>query len=446
MSTAFAPSTVQRALSAHAAIGLIAGALLYLVCLTGTASVFFAELQRLEQPVAPEMSGISPAAVQRAAQALLASEKGKPPTTHLYVHLPVEDLPRTTIITDTQAFHVRPDGTLAEPEEVAWSDFLIALHYQLNINGIVGITVVGVLGVMILALSINGVIAHPRIFRDAFRLRARDPGGLALADWHNRMSVWTLPFSIAIALTGAVIALASPAVGLLAAVYEKGDVEAVYAPIYGEEGKPDKRPAPMPDIAATLAYMAAHYPDARPLYATIEAPGTRGQTVQIGADHPRRLIFWENYRFDAQGRFLGSVGLADGTAGQQSLASLYKLHFGNFGGLTVKLAYLVFGAALTAICATGISIWLGKRRRRGHDEPALYRAWDAVVWGTPAALVLSLLVRFTMGNKAPVVAVFWLASAVALAAAFLPVAPLRYRRALQGLLALLLCGVIALRI
>ena len=36
-------SLAQRSLSSHAAIGLLAGALLYLVCLTGTVTVFYEE-------------------------------------------------------------------------------------------------------------------------------------------------------------------------------------------------------------------------------------------------------------------------------------------------------------------------------------------------------------------------------------------------------------------
>lgn len=155
-------STVKRALSAHAAIGLLAGALLYLVSLTGTIAVFYEEWQRIEQPGAPEMTAISPAAVQRAVEAVLASDSRK--TTHLYVHLPVEGLPRTTITTDHKAVHVDATGAIIAPEENAWSDFVVALHYTLNLPSLVGITLVGGLGVMMLALSLSGVIAHPRIF------------------------------------------------------------------------------------------------------------------------------------------------------------------------------------------------------------------------------------------------------------------------------------------
>ena len=68
---------VKQALSAHAAIGLLAGALLYLICLTGTLTVFYEEWQRIEQPGAPEMASIEPDAVQTAIGRVLEGEKGK---------------------------------------------------------------------------------------------------------------------------------------------------------------------------------------------------------------------------------------------------------------------------------------------------------------------------------------------------------------------------------
>lgn len=401
------PSTVKRALSGHAAIGLLTGALLYIVCLTGTVAVFYPELQRLEQRGVPEMSAITPAAVQTAVENVLASEASKPTTHHLYVHLPVDDLPRATITTDHGAVHLNADGSIFGPEEIAWSDFLVALHYTLNLPGLYGLVLVGILGVMILALSLSGVVAHPRIFRDAFKLRVRQNGGVGLADWHNRMSVWTLPFSVAIALTGAIIGLASVTAWGMAAVFEDGDTGAVFEPIFGKEGKPDETKASVPDVAAALAYMKQHYPQVTPTYVILEDPLTAGQKVQVSALHPRRLIFGEYYRFDAAGTFKGTVGMADGALGQQAAASNYSLHFGSYGGLPVKLAYLIFGAALTAICATGIYIWLGKRDRRGMASPRLRAFWDATVIGVPGVLAATFAARLAFGNAVPFVALFW---------------------------------------
>ena len=116
------------------------------------------------------------------------------------------------------------------------------------------------------------------------------------------------------------------------------------------------------------------------------------------------------------GTFEGTSGLADGEIGQQAAASIYSLHFGDFGGLPVKIAYIVFGLALTVVSATGVYIWLGKRRRRGIAEPGLLGAWHGVVWGAPAALVATLLARFAVGNEAPFAAIFWILLAVALLA------------------------------
>jgi uncharacterized iron-regulated membrane protein len=413
MSAMIEPGTVKKALSAHAAIGLIAGALLYIVSLTGTVAVFYQELQRVEQPNAPEMVSIAPEAVQRGIEAVLASEAGQPTTTHLYVHLPDRELPRATITTDTQALHLAPDGSVAQPEEIEWSDFLVKLHYTLNLPALVGITIVGILGVMMLALAVSGVVAHPRIFRDAFRLRARNDNGVGLADWHNRLSVWTLPFSVAIALTGALIGLASvTAYGIAVDDYD-GDIEAVFSPIFGAEGEADPRPAPVPDVATAFAHMASEYPDVHLTYAIVHDPLTQGQHVQLVGEHERRLVFGEYYAFNAKGEFEHAAGLSDGELGQQAAASTYQLHFGTFAGLPGKLAYFLFGIALTAICATGTYIWLGKRRRRGVEEPLLRGAWHGVVFGTPAALLLTFVGRLFAGNDFPFAVTFWVALAAA---------------------------------
>ena len=165
-----------------------------------------------------------------------------------------------------------------------------------------------------------------------------------------------------------------------------GDVEKVYAPIFGEEGKPDNTPAGAPNIVAVLDYMHAHYPHVRLSYVTLHDPGTAGQHIQVLGEHARRLIYGESYTFGASGQFHGVLGMADGALGKQAAASNYRLHFGNFGGLPVKIAYALFGLVLTAICATGSYIWLGKRERRGINQPRLRAAWDAVVWGTPLML------------------------------------------------------------
>ena len=418
MKPLFSKPTVRRSLSAHSAIGLVCCALLYLICVSGTAIVLYEEWQRFEQSSAPEMESIAPQAVDRAIANVLAREAGTDPTTHLYVHLPTGALPRTTITTDTQAVHVDALGNITVPEENAWSEFLLGLHYSLNLPPVWGMTLVGMFGAMIVALAVSGLVAHPRIFRDAFRLRARRADQVATIDWHNRLAVWTLPFALATALTGSMIGLFYVSGFALASSDYGGDGDAALAPVFGAEPDADTAQAPVPNIAPVLRHMAASFPEVRVSYVILHDPGTRGQHIQIVGEHERRLIFGEYYAFAADGKFKGTTGLSDGTLGQQFAASIYKLHFGNYGGLPVKIAYMVFGVALSVVVATGTFIWLAKQARKGRPRPALRALWWGFVVGTPAAIFVTLLSRLTMGNDAPFVAIFWLAVAASLAIAY----------------------------
>ncbi|CAN0567315.1 unnamed protein product, partial [Laminaria digitata] len=271
-------------------------------------------------------------------------------------------------------------------EENAWAEFVLDLHYRLNLPAIIGMTLVGAVGAMMVTLAVSGILAHPRIFRDAFRLRARRRDDIATVDWHNRLAVWTLPFGLAIALTGSMIGLYYVSGLGTAAIAYNGDGEAMTETIFGKEPQPDSAPALVPDIVPVMSYMADEFPDVEPYFIVLHDPGTAGQEVQIIGEHPRRLIFGEYYAFDGDGNFQGTAGMADGTIGQQLAASTYNLHFGNFGGLAVKIAYIIFGAALSAVAATGTFIWLNRRERHGQSSERLRSLWWAIEIGVPGGL------------------------------------------------------------
>jgi uncharacterized iron-regulated membrane protein len=424
---------VRRALGGHAALGLLAGALLYIIALTGTVVVIHDRLQRWEQPSIAEVATLSPAAAQSAMVAAVAQGAGRPATTHLYFRMPSAGLPRAVVTTDTGAWYVDEGGRLAGREAHAWTEMVIGLHEYLHLPVNWGMILVGMLGVVLAALAVTGVLAHPRIVRDAFCLRTRHDPQIARADWHNRLGVWTLPFVLAVTLTGSFIGLSSVGYSVLAKAYTGGDLERVYAPIYGAEAKFNPAPAPLPDIRTALTTLAARVPSARPTYVIVHEPGTRGQHVQVLGELPRRLVYGDSYSFDAAGRWMGPAGLSDGAIGQQFAASTYNLHFGNFGGLAVEVAYMLLGLALCLVTATGTTLWLTKRRRRGMGSDRLDASWTALVWGTPLALIAAA------GAEAPLVAGFWSGLALLLAVAIvrpLAISPVRLRGAtLMGLVA-----------
>lgn len=396
---------VAKSLEAHSLIAVVFGGLIYILAVTGTLSVFNHELQRWEQPNVPEMASISPKAAEKAALAVYESEDT--PTTHLYINFPQEDLPRAVITTDTQAFFAASDGSVAMPEAFPWTQFVLDLHYYLHLPHILGLTVVGALGAMLIGLSFSGLLAHPRIFRDAFTFR-RSAGRLTMVDLHNRLSVWTLPFHFSNALTGSILGLASILAFAIAAAAFNNDTGAVFAPVFGSEPAPIEGEAEVANIAGPLEYMSRTFPNLDVTYFILHDPGTAGQHSSVIAKHSDRLIFGEYYNFTATGDYEGNVGISDGTVGQQITGAVYNIHFGNWGGLVVKLAYLIFGVALSIIIASGLSIYFSKREASGRPAPRLAAVWSGLVWGTPGMLALTLVASLFGGEGGVLVALFWI--------------------------------------
>lgn len=429
---------VARMLAGHLSLGLAASVLLYVLCLSGTLMVFHEEFARWEQPDVPEMESVPPAAVDRAARSALT--RAEEPPHHLYIALPVLDMPRLTAYIDDAGWFADQDGNLVAPVEAGWRDFLEKLHYYLTLPGIVGLTVVGILGVLMAALVLSGLFALPRLFRDAFRLRLRGAARLREADLHNRLGVWSAPFLFALAISGAALGLASVAAVVMAPAVSGGDTEAFFAPVFGDEPEGSEAPAPLADIPTALENFSTRYPELVPWWVTFHDPATERQAAEILARHPRRLIYGDNYAFDIEGRLLGNTGLSDGPVGQQVVAAMYPLHFGSFGHLPVKLLYGLFGLVSCIVVASGMNIWLLKRRQAGRPAPMLERAWASTVWGSPAVMALVLLTDTVSAPSMTVlITLFW----SALAALLLSSAIDRFedrRGTLQSLTAALIGG------
>lgn len=407
------PAFVKDQLAGHKVLGLWLAALMYLVCVSGTAAVFYQELERWEKPALPEMTQPEPETIARVVEdgrARMLADTGRDPLFEdLFVILPTPEAPRlsaawgeTTVAYDAAG---RAVGDAGHPI----THFLVELHYQLHLPGGLGLLLVGLLGAGLVALIGGGLLAHPRILKDAFLLRPRGGRRLALTDVHNRLGVWAAPFHLVIALTGAAIGLAQVVGFALALTFEGGDFEKVFEPIFGGGAETQAitggRPVADGAVVRALAEMEAKAPEARPYWVVLHKAGQPDEHLEITAAMPQSTAYGEIFRFDPEGRLHSRKGLDSGSVGEQAYASLYPLHFGSFGGLPVKLAYFVLGVGLCVICATGLDIWLVKSAEKGKPHPALHRVWTVFVWGMPAALPAAAAAHLAFGWSP--VAVFW---------------------------------------
>lgn len=404
---------VDRSLSAHSVMGLVISAVLFIISLSGTVAVFEDEIGWWENPVPAPIQTVSPETAQATAQSVVAAQ---PETSHLYLYLPRSNWPRFVAGGDDGLQTANASGELTGDYETPWNDFLIHLHYYLNLPTSFGMILVAIFGVMLVAMSISGFLAYPRIFRDAFRFRRKGQARLVQADLHNRLSVWTSPFIIIVAATGAMIGLFSVVALILAQTSFDGDTRVLVESVFGSEPAIDETPDGLANISAALASMPDVAPEADPFLVVVHDPGTAGQHVSIYGEHNDRLIYGETYNFDADGTYTGQVGSANGEAGQQIASSVYRLHFGDFGGLAVKLAYALFGTALCIIIAAGMNIYFLKRQEAGRAMPRLSSAWSALVWGTPALLAITLAAGLLGLQSIWLAGLFWSGTLVLCAA------------------------------
>lgn len=406
----FTPSSalVKQSLAGHSWIGLLVGTLMYLICLSGTLAVFYEELERWEQPQIAELDEVEPAAAERAMHAL--AERAPSDSEHHYLVFPTPAMPRLRAETDDGGWFVTPDGSLIEPIAHDWTHMLVNLHLYLHLPQTLGLTIVGALGALLCALIVSGFFAHPRIFKDAFKLRFGGSRHLEQADIHNRLSVWGAPFHLIIAVTGAYFGLYAMTTFGISLVSYDGDPQAVTTDIFGDEPGLEAAVQPL-GVASALESLEEIAPGTEPIFLVAHEPGQRSQFMDVYSQHPDRLIYGEAYRFDAAGNYVGREGFSDGEIGKQMLYSTYRLHFGHFGGFPVKVLYGVLGMALTIVAVTGTNVWLARRRRTDYVNDL----WSGFVWGTPAALVGAAITQVLFG--VPSTTIFWglLAAAVAYA-------------------------------
>ena len=396
-------TTKQNALNAHNWVGVFLSVLLFLVCLSGTVAVFHLEFERWEQPHIQEMDNVSPQVIEKAMDTFLAQNPEE--SHHLYVVFPTSDIPSLVVENDHKAYFADQEGNLLEEESVSFTQMLVDLHLYLNLPQSWGMILVSALGAIICTLVITGIIAHKRMSKDAFKLRRGGNGQQAQIDLHNRFGLWAAPFHLVIGITGAYFGMAGIILVTVATLNYNGDRDAVVNQIF----TPDPVLAPQegkPVIGKAFAQMETLAPEKSPIFLTVHEVGEPEQFIEIYAKAPNRMIYAEGYRFDTAGNFVGVAGYEFGEWGKQLVWAMYRLHFGDFAGMTSKWLYFVLGVMLTMLCVSGMEVWLSKKAH----PPLASRLWYSVVWGSVSALALTAIADMFISGS--LIAVFWCVMAV----------------------------------
>lgn len=354
-------ATTKALYSVHAWTGIITGLALFVVCFTGAVVVFKHELDLWANPSLRALP--LPDRVATLDTALAAFLQAHPQVQIDSLILPGPQMPAFT------AFARLADGErvklAAHPETGAslgrvdseLGQFIRSLHVFLLFGPR---WIVGFLGVVMLASIVTGVLIHQKILKDLYTQRWSSSLRLMLSDAHKLIGVWALLFHILIAFTGAWLGLAPVVVN---AARHFADASPIAPTQVAQPMRPSSGAAPLPlDVLRQRA--------------EAQLPGVAVQSV--------RLIAWDTPEAAAQffgparsgGGLFGSLTLrvVDGheldrrdpaAAGFWARVNgwMEPLHFGDFGGLTLKWLYFVLGLSPALLSLTGTWLWIERQQR-----------------------------------------------------------------------------------
>ena len=356
----------------HLWLGLLLGLPFAVLALTGSALVFYIEIDRLLNPqIAAESSapppGWSSPVWDRALETARSTRPqaaghfsfeatGRPGAIPARYYAPGGDHHHS----DPLMLWFSPDGTQLL-REARWGDYLMTFFYDVHrhlLAGETGNQIVGWLGFAFLVLLISGVVVWwPRgSWRKALALKRGAPPIRTLRDWHKLIGLASALFLLLLSLTGALLALPAEKEWLLAWLVTP--MEPVPSP---SSALPYGKQVP---VATALAAAHSALPGAR--LAWIDVPGPGDGTFRIRAQvpgdpnhrFPYSYVFVDQY----SGQVLAVHDARAGTSGNIASNWIRPLHDASVGGLATRILGVVIGLAPLLLFITGLLRWRLRRR------------------------------------------------------------------------------------
>lgn len=245
------------------------------------------------------------------------------------------------------------DGTILHvTEQAAWYKQLLLFHYTL-FSGTTGKITVFFIGVLFLASLLTGLYVYRKSIVKVllFRVRLSHKNKRSYnSSLHRIVGVWSLLFNLLIVAAG--LALAGK-VSLAA-------LEGAKAP------KADDPSSSITSIDTHRAALLRAHKDFEVHMMRIRPTGTALYFAGRYKDDPFYYgVYYSNFTLNGEtGEVEKRVVLHDEPLGKRLMSFSGPLHFGNWGGLPVKILYCLFGLTPALLSITGFMIWMRAPKKK----------------------------------------------------------------------------------
>jgi len=342
----------------HSWLGLVTGAFMFVIAITGAYLVYDTELDRLFNPdIRVRSAAIHPIPVDAVLRAVRAGFADH----HIgLVTLPVNDrapyvasLRKITADGDFVRYQVYVDARTGEAfghrlSSHYLTSWILRLHEGLWLPERWGQPLVAVLGIIMAILGLTGLWVYRRKILDALRWRRTAE---RIGRMHAHLGVWSSLFAVLLGITGTILNFSSllvvcraPPVPLLGADWSLLDRIPSVDSLLAESRRA------FPELEATVV----HFPNGPDDFIKVEgfAPGAHvlGQSSYVA------------FAALPIPRIKGVYDARQASWEKRLLFMTNSLHYGTFWGDASKVPYVIGGLIMTFLAGSGL--WIRLRPRR----------------------------------------------------------------------------------
>jgi len=351
----------------HKWTSLICTIFLLMLCITGLPLIFHEEIEHLSGEIeAPEMAADTPAASMDAVAE--AARKRRPNDVIRFMFWDAEDHPNMTHISMAKSLDAPPDefqtvlvdSRTAEILDEPLSDHgfmyvMLKLHVDM-FAGLAGTLFLGLMGLLFVAAIVSGIVLyHPFMRKLNFGTVRKDRNlRLKWLDVHNLLGVITIVWVLVVGITGSINTLSQVIIGL----WQRDQMAEMLAPY---KGLPP--PTSLGSLEAALQTARLAVPDMHISF--VAFPGTmfsspHHYTVFLKGNTPVTSRLLKPALVDAQ-----TSQLTDSREMPWYVKTLLlsqPLHFGDYGGLPLKILWALLDVFAIVVLGSGVYLWWSRRK------------------------------------------------------------------------------------
>ncbi|MCP1419080.1 putative iron-regulated membrane protein [Pseudomonas laurylsulfativorans] len=350
----------------HKWTSLIATLFLLLLCLTGLPLIFHEEIEHYFEPH-PQLRELTAEAptidYDKVIAGALAARPGEvvrfvgfDPHDPLGVVITAATLVPPPLDAHSQPFDTRTGELFPpEPPDDGFMNLMLRLHTDLFL-GLPGYLFLGFMGLLLVASLVSGVVVYTPFMRklDFATVRSGRSRRLKWLDLHNVLGIVTLAWVLVVGITGVINTLALPIQGM----WQTGQLAQMTAPY--KDAPPLER---LGSLHKALESAQNAAPDMKPSF--VAFPGT-----QFSSQHHYAVFMRGTTPLTAR---LLKPALVDARTGEltdmremplyvKTLLISQPLHFGDYGGLPMKIIWALLDLITIVVLGSGLYLWLGRRK------------------------------------------------------------------------------------